>query len=268
MAGVSPQVISASRRTDMVGWYPDILADRIESIGPAGIHTLVIWTKHPSNMLDHPRLRKILASLSQVYVHLTVTGLGGGKLEPCVPHSEQVLALLPGIIELCRDPRRIAWRFDPILTWKDASGVHDNIGHFQVLAPEFAGLGIRRVIASICSLYPKVRRRFQSIDGIEPVEIEGETRARIRNGLRSHAERLGLELNWCCEDGEDSARCIDGRLLSDLHPDGKPAPARKAPGQRERCGCTVSRDIGWYSQVCRSGCAYCYANPVIRQKKT
>jgi hypothetical protein len=262
------QVISASRRTDLVGWYPDVLADILESTGLERIHTLVIWTKHPANMLTHPRLRVILSSLRQIYLHLTVTGMGAGMFEPDVPHADEILPLLPEIIELCRDPRRIAWRFDPIFTWRDSSGVHDNVGCFDVLAPEFAGLGIKRVITSICSLYPKVRRRFQLMGEIEPVEVTGSERIRLRNELRMKAEALGLELKWCCEEGEDSAGCIDGVLLTSLHPDGEPAPARKATGQRKTCGCTVSRDIGWYSQVCRSGCASCYASPVIRLEKT
>jgi hypothetical protein len=76
------KIVSASRRVDLVAFYPDYMAEKIEEIGTENVHTLIIWTKNPSNMLFHSQLNRLLERLDQIYVLLTVTGLGGTPLEP------------------------------------------------------------------------------------------------------------------------------------------------------------------------------------------
>ena len=264
----APKVISASRRTDLVAWYPDWLADKLEVLGRESIHTVVIWTKNPRNMLLHDRLREALCAQDQVFVHLTITGMGGTAMEPRIPHADEILAILPDLVALCGSPERVVWRFDPILLRQDSAGAHDNLDRFDEIAPVVVSCGIRRVITSICSLYPKVLKRFRSCSDLTPIEPDSDERLGIRRFMADRARETGLELSWCCESGETSARCIDGELLTRLHPRGEGASCNKATGQRPACGCTRSLDIGWYGQLCRSGCLYCYANPVIKQKKT
>lgn len=262
----SPKVISASRRTDLVAWFPDILAEKIESITPEKVHTLVVWTKDHRNMLSHRRLRKVLESLDQVFVHLTVTGLGGTDLEPGVPVSDTILSSLAELVEFCGSPERIRWRFDPIIHWERPDGPMDNLRHFPSLAPRFRSAGIDRAITSICTIYPKVHTRFSNLSPYTPVEPDSDKRTEVRQAIETLADSEGISLSWCCEPGAEPARCIDGNLLNRLHPTGQEAPTEPATGQRPQCGCTRSLDIGWYAQLCRGGCLYCYANPVVRKK--
>ena len=42
-----PLVISASRRTDLVGCYPEALVERLHEFPSESVHSLVIWTKNP-----------------------------------------------------------------------------------------------------------------------------------------------------------------------------------------------------------------------------
>ena len=58
------------------------IAALAEGIGPDRIHTVVLWTKDPTNLLRHPALRRALSGVGQVFIHWTVTGLGGTFLEP------------------------------------------------------------------------------------------------------------------------------------------------------------------------------------------
>lgn len=266
MAADSALVVSASRRTDPVAWFPDDLAERLESIEPGRVHTVVIWTKDPRNMLNHVRLRAALCAQDQIFLHLTVTGLGGSAMEPGVPSPETILPLLPDLVEFCGDPRRIRWRFDPIVVWNSPHGRRSNLSEFKRLAPSFVGCGITSAVTSICTLYPKVTARFRNLSRFTPVEISGADRAAIRKSIGKDAERNGIDLQWCCEPGVNPARCIDGKLLTRLHPENREAPVDLAVGQRQLCGCTRSWDVGWYGQVCRGGCLYCYANPVTRQR--
>jgi len=255
------RVISASRRTDLVAHYPDLLAGRIAEAGPGAVHTLVVWTKDPANLLRHAPLRRMLADLDQIYLHWTITGLGGTFLEPRIRPPADQIALLPEIIGLLGSPRRIAWRYDPLITASRAGETLSNVdvGRFGALAEAFGRQGVARVHTSFVSLYAKVRRRAGRA-GVEIVEHPAGERAEHLRLLRGEASRQGLEVITCCEEGQPRGACIDGALLASLHPAGEPCSTRRARGQRPLCGCTESLDIGAYLR-CPSGCLYCYGSP-------
>ena len=257
-----PKVISASRRLDMVAGYPDELADTLTSrCPPEKTHTVVIWTKDPRNLFRHARLRSTLARYEQLFLHLTVTGLGATDLEPRVPPPGDVLALLPRLIELVGNPARLRVRFDPIVHILTPTGQEVcNLPYFEELAPVLAEHGLRDVTTSWMTIYQKVERRLERA-GYRARQIGREEWQQEADWMLAVAERHGLRVHGCCVEGWPRSRCIDGFLLTALHPRGLQASTRKAKGQRACCGCTESWDIGWYKK-CPLGCRYCYANPV------
>ena len=93
---------------------------------------------------------------------------------------------------------------------------------------------------------------------VEPMDYDWRQQADF---MLAHCKRQGLRLDACCVEGLPMSRCIDGPALEELHPKGERCSQAKASGQRPLCGCTASKDIGWYSQVCGGGCPYCYASP-------
>ena len=108
-------VLSASRRTDLVSCYPEALIERLKEYPPDQVHSIVLWTKSPKNMLLRGGLREILSCYRQIYVHLTVTGMGGSAFEPQIPSWQETAALLGEVLQVAASPERICWRFDPIL---------------------------------------------------------------------------------------------------------------------------------------------------------
>jgi len=254
-------VLSASRRTELLGHYPDLFATRLEEIGPNRVHSIVVWTKDPSNLLHHARLRAALSQVGQVFLHWTVTGLGGSFLEPCVPPPDAQLALLDPVVAFVGDPRRIHWRYDPLIsvTRGDARLTNLDVDLFRSLADAFSRAGIPAVHTSFVTPYRKVTRRLTAA-GIELEEQSADAQTRFLHELAAVAAEAGLELITCSQPGFPRRRCVDGELLTSLHPTGEPCRTDRARGQRELCGCTASLDIGRYLP-CPNRCLYCYAHP-------
>ena len=255
------KVISASRRTELAAHYPDYLAQRLQEIGPENVHTVVVWTKDPANVLCHGALREALAGVGQVFVHWTITGLGGSFLEPNVPPPADQLALLEDIISHVGDRQRVQWRYDPLISARQGGERVGNVDldTFRSLAGPIARAGVAIVRTSFATMYRKVRRRLARA-GIEVEEYDGEFRREFIGELGAAAAEFGMELLTCCEPGFPMQRCIDGELLTRLHPTNEPCRTERARGQRELCGCTASLDVGHYLP-CPNRCLYCYAHP-------
>ena len=276
-------VISASRRSDLVAFFPDWLAAALRErharvLGPRGrvvdvdlnprsVHTLVLWSKDFGNLLrNRARLKDLLAAHDQLYFHFTVTGLGGTPLEPGAPSPDEGLAQLAPLVAVAGRPERVSLRFDPVVFWREGGAVRSNLAFFKRAAEAAAGCGVRDIRMSFAQWYPKARKRAASrgFDLVDPPHEEKRDRVAA---LAAEAGERGLSL-WACTqpflagvEGVRPSACIDGPLLGRLHPAGEPASRRKDLGQRPGCRCTESRDIGSYTQACPHGCVYCYANP-------
>lgn len=257
-----PIVLSASRRTDLVACYPDYLVERLAEWPPEKVHTVVIWTKDPANMIRPGPLCECLRQYDQLYVHLTITGLGHTLLEPRIPPCQEVAARVPDLVALAGSPERISWRFDPLVRATGHGQTFDNSGKFPEIAAALQPSGIRTCRTSFVEPYRKVERRMRA-QGFQLQVHTPEERRHLGGELTARAAGFGMHLHFCAMEGFPRSRCIDGDLLTRLHPSGRACSTRKARGQRTLCGCTESRDIGWYSQTCPNGCLYCYAEPQI-----
>lgn len=257
--GCPKVVVSISRRTEPyfhAGRLGELLAARYP---PEKVHTVVIWTKYPDTVLV--KLRPVLKNYSQVYVHLTITGLGGTPIEPLVPPPEEVLAQIPALIDFLGDPRRLHVRPDPLVVLKRGREVLANTEAAAHIIARAASLGVKHFSTSFIELYPKVRRRLAKA-GWGAVDLSPTEREWIFRELSLVAREHGAVLYACCVPEMPSSRCIDGELLTALHPLGEACRLDKAKGQRRLCGCTHAVDLGWYSMTCPAGCLYCYASGI------
>ena len=255
------KVISASRRVDMVAGTPEKLAHMLEEkCPPERVHTLVLWTKNADNILHHPELHSQLKKYDQLFLHYTITGMGGTMLEPFVPSLSYSLSLLSELIDFFKSPLRIRIRFDPIVHFWIQNGQEIcNLDYFPELAHEISKYGIRGVSTSWAHIYPKVKSRLLK-KNIRPKKINKSQKLKEFAWMREVALEKKLELHVCCDNVFPESRCIDGTLYNTLHPRGYKASENRATSQRRECGCTESWDIGWYN-TCVHGCVYCYGNP-------
>lgn len=266
MQSTQLKVISASRRIDMLGFFPEKFIEILESrCLPLQTHSIVIWSKDPRNLLRHAQLKRLLEKYSHLFLHLTISGMGESFLEPNIPCLDETLSILPDIVNFLQDPRRLRIRFDPIVHMKLPDGsIYSNLNHFEKVTTAAKNIGVPAVTLSWMESYPKVVKRLRK-HRIEPIQISDEQWQSDCQLIAQQAKIIGIEVLGCCVSGMAGSQCIDGQLLTELHPSHLPASQQKAKGQRPLCGCTESWDIGWYN-FCPGGCLYCYARPVESEK--
>jgi len=238
-------------------------------LSPEAVHTIVLWSKNFSNLIeDKYGLGTALQKYDQLYLHFTITGLGGTFIEKGVPSPLAALTQLVSLIDIVGTPNRISVRFDPVVYWKEGEEVRTNLSSFEKLAPELAALGIKNIRFSLAQWYGKAVRRAARY-GFNYVDPSEEEKKKAARSLSQEAKNWKLRLYACSQDflskilGIQPSSCVDGKLLSRLHPSQEEVSAKKDRSQRAECRCTESVDIGSYTQSCPHSCLYCYANPRI-----
>jgi hypothetical protein len=272
-------ILSASRMTDMPAWYPKQIIDQVKERLKKGhgIHTLVLWTKHPEALLKNP-LHDFLLHLKkhhiQLYIQLTMTGMGQKKFgkqknnkdfipEPSAPLFEDSLSCLSELISLTENPLRIRLRIDPVIRIRDSNGdIYSNLPLFETILSKSSKKGIRDVSFSFldAGVHKKVDARFKKI-GCEILSPTMAEREKFKTWANKLEDKYQVRIHACCVEGFPESKCIDGELLQKLHDLHLPAN-QKQPRSRPTCGCTYSVDIGgWPPKICPTGCFYCYARP-------
>lgn len=279
------KVISASRRTDLVAFFPEWFSSALKEesarifgpsgrtytadLNPANVHTVVLWSKNFSNLINNAfSLKDILQKYDQLYLHFTITGLGGTFIEKEVPPPSQALLQLEPLIKVVGKPERISLRFDPVVYWKEEGRLKTNLRFFEKLAPHLQSRGIKDVRFSFAQWYRKAKRRAAKYDFsyVDPSLREKKEATEL---LVQTARQYGLRLYSCSQNflaevpAVSPSACIDGHLLHLLHPHKEPVSLKKDTSQRQECRCTESVDIGSYTQFCPHACLYCYANPRV-----
>ncbi|MEI6972380.1 MAG: DUF1848 domain-containing protein [bacterium] len=272
-------IISASRRTDIPAFYADWFMNRVRagfcmvrnprnpkqttwvSLGPADVDAVVFWSKNPEPMLRH--LHELDTMRFHYYFLFTINDYPV-SLEPHVPP-------LAGRLATFRDlagrigKGRVVWRYDPVIL----SACLDAASHrraFDKIARSLEGY-TQRVTISIVDLYSGTRRRLAAVERLTGDRFVRDPFSLPRledlvRGLSSIAADRGMDIQSCAEDdrlsrfGINPGKCVDDGLVSSEC--GITVSSAKDRGQREKCGCVRSRDIG-ANDSCVHGCEYCYA---------
>ncbi len=266
-----PQVISASRRTDIPGFYSEWLVNRLKagfvyvqqpyngkmtrvSLNPEDVSLLFFWSKNYAPLLH--RLETIERTTKNLFFHFTITA--NRELEFHAPDFRDAIR---DYIHIARrySPDHIIWRYDPVcITDKLSYEAHEE--RFVRCAELLKGHASRCII-SFAQPYKRALQNFRKHTDHRMTEPAPGQQQQYSRRLAARAAEFGITLYACCNDHLLSdciqkASCIDGKYLSTLFHapiDSRPAATRK------ECGCTKSADIGAYD-TCAHGCVYCYAN--------
>lgn len=283
-------VISASRRTDIPAFYMEWFMSRIlegcfevqnpfsgltthVSAGVEEVHTIFFISKNFGPFLNKSYGRKLKELGYNLYFNFTLNS-EDRFLEPGVPPLNERLIQIRRLAEQF-GPDTISWRFDPICFYRNSQGKFgNNLGQFEKIAENIAGVKIKRCITSFMDPYKKIERRCRGLNGFEFLYPSLEEQLDIIIKIETTLQSLGIELFTCCEQelidnlppysNIRPSSCVPNDLLKELFGGSLSVASDKGQRKMQGCGCKVSKDIGSYQQhPCRHGCLYCYANPKI-----
>lgn len=263
-------IISASRRTDIPGFYSEWFFNRIKEkyvwvpnpyntkmisridLSPAVVDCIVFWTKNPAPMLD--RLDELQDY--KYYFQFTLNPYGEdieNRMPPLQKRIENFQRLADKI-----GKERVVWRYDPLLT----NPKYDVSFHKEA----FAGIAYAlrnhtdRCMLGFIDHYQHIRKEVSKLD-ISPLKEE-EIEELAVSFKQTVDQYPSLRLTTCTKKvdlapvGISSGMCIDKELIEKII--GCPIAAKKDKNQRNICNCIESIDIGTY-ESCLNGCVYCYA---------
>ncbi len=283
-------ILSASRRTDIPGWYTAWFLSRIEkgyfivtnpfngqsrriNSTPKDIHTIVFWSKNYGPFLDLDAHKILTRKGFHLFFNFTIN-TPVKTLEPSLPDLAE---RLDQARRIARDlsPAQIAWRFDPICFYEKDGRMFNNLEAFEYIAGQLSQIDIKHCITSFYDPYKKVAARIKRmaepgrpmLKFIEP-GMAGKTD--IIRSMAQVLKPLGMDLFLCCEKElmetaglqayASHNSCINGLLYKSLF--GGNPETRGDYGQRRKkgCQCTKSFDIGSYEDhPCFHNCLFCYA---------
>ena len=262
-------IINTGGRTDTVQYFSDWLLKRFAEgyvlsrnplfpnkvtrweLNPEVVDCVVFCSKNYRPIL--PRIREITDRF-HTYCFYTITAYGR-DVEPGVPgidESMETLAELASIV----GPRRVAWRYDPVLLTKTYT-IECHKDTFARMAARLAP-HIDRCIFSFVEMYRKVELNMPEI-----IPLNDDYRNELAESLGATAARYGIPIRTCGTDVDYTRFGIrsSGCMTLDILGRANDLTFRKLKhnGIRAGCHCIETHDIGAYD-TCLNGCKYCYAN--------
>lgn len=295
----TPVIVSASRSTDIPAFYADWFIERWKAgyvkwknpfngtflyISFRKTRAVVFWTKNPKPMFKH--LDFLDEHIKNYYFQFTLNDYCGEKFEGKVPRLEDRIDTFKELSSRI-GKERVVWRFDPLLLTNEIS-VLELLGKIENIGNQLYKYTSKLVFSfADISIYKKVESNLKKED-IGYIEFSPDAMIEFTRGLNKLNDKWKLELATCAEKfdlnkyGIIHNKCVDDDLMIKLFHHDKELmrflgvefieptlfePTKsiektkklKDKGQREDCGCIMSKDIGEYN-TCPHECVYCYAN--------
>jgi DNA repair photolyase len=295
----APVIVSASRSTDIPAFYADWFVNRWQKgyvrwknpfnglysyVSFQNTRAVVFWSKNPRPMLKH--IGFLDDNIKNYYFQFSINDYREEGFEKNVPNLEKRIDTFKILSEKI-GREKVIWRFDPLLLtdkidvpelFERVKNIGDQLqNHTNKLVFSYADI---KVYSKVAANLKKERVPYR--------EFSSESMIEFAKGLQKLNKTWGFELATCAEIvplekyGIQHNKCIDDDLLIRLFShDAKlmdflgvefvqlglfgasqevvKQRNLKDKGQRELCGCIVSKDIGQYN-TCPHECIYCYAN--------
>ena len=308
-----PEIVSASRSTDIPAFYADWFFHRLKVgysawtnpfngtksyVSYKNTRFIVFWSKNPKPLLGH--LDELKDRNIGCYLQYTLNDYEKEGLEKGVPPLEERIDTFKRLVDKM-GKGRVIWRFDPMIL-TDQIGLDDLLRKVENIGDRLQGHTEKLVFSyADIATYKKVRSNLEK-SRINYREWTGPQMEEFAQGLSELNRKWHYQLATCGEKidieryGIQHNRCVDDDLMIRFaHRDKalmdflgveiktvesslfgtEPVPAgairlsetqyalkkrdNRDKGQRQFCGCILSKDIGEYNTGPHL-CEYCYAN--------
>ena len=309
-----PEIVSASRSTDIPAFYADWFFHRLKVgysawtnpfngvkgyVSYKNTRFIVFWSKNPRPLLSH--LDYLKERNIGCYIQYTLNDYEKEGLERGVPTLSERIDTFKQLVDKL-GKGRVIWRFDPLVL-TDTISIDALLSKIEHIGDQLQGYTEKLVFsyADILS-YRKVKANLEKSnipyhEWTEPQMLEfAERLAKLNKkwrytlatcGEKVDLQQFGVEHNHCVDDALIIRFAYEDKKLMDflkvkIHPipssdlfgNTEPLPSdtiilpnntyathgdNRDKGQRQFCGCIVSKDIGEYN-TCPHLCEYCYAN--------
>ncbi len=295
----APVIISASRATDIPTFYGDWFINRWEAgylkwtnpfngkplyVSFANTRLVVFWTKNPRPMFKY--LDYLDENIPNYYFQYSLNDYDKEGYEAKVPSVENRIKTFQELSNRL-GKKRVVWRYDPLIL-TDTIDVDELLRRVKNIGDQLKDYTEKLVFSfADIATYRKVQNNLNK-EQVPYVEFTPETMEAFAKGISEINKEWGLEIGTCSEKidldkyGIVHNKCIDDDLMIELFSEDKELmdflgveieePSLfeaerkitkkrnlKDKGQREDCGCVMSKDIGQYN-TCPHECNYCYAN--------
>lgn len=259
-------------------------------------HFIVFWSKNPrplitSGLLDYLEERHI-----HCYVQYSLNNYEAEGLESGIPSLDYRLETFDMLVQKL-GVGSVIWRFDPLIMTDKISG--NTLLHRLANIAEQLKRKTDKLVFSFADIfsYKRVKRNLEN-DNIHYKDWTEEQMKMFASKLAEYNQEWRFRLATCAEKidlkpyGIEHNKCIDDDLIiriayndavlmNFLGVDIRPKALTlqndentfdlgngfcavktkdlKDHGQRQFCGCIISKDIGQYN-TCAHKCEYCYAN--------
>lgn len=215
---------------------------------------LIITKRLTAQFID-----KLIENKEKIILHLTVTGMGGTKIEPFVPTKEVMYEHTKALIEKGFPVEQIVLRVDPIVPTE--KGVETALSVINL----FKDTGIKRLRISFLDMYEHVKERF--IENNVPLPYETfhadyYTRLDAFNEILKVCMEYNMELEICGEPPVDGFKTIPCLSQKDVDILGLTDKITLVGNKevRKNCECAQNKTelIKDKPKQCGHRCLYCF----------
>lgn len=295
----APVIVSASRSTDIPAFYADWFVNRWEKgyvrwknpfngvysyASFVNTRAVVFWSKYPKPMLKH--IDYLNKNIKNYYFQYSLNDYENEGYEGNVPPLKNRIETFKTLSEKI-GKNKVIWRFDPLLL-TDTINVEELLNRVKNIGDQLKEF-TEKLVFSYADIreYTKVANNLRK-EHIPYREFSPGNMTEFAQGLQELNKSWNFKLGTCAEKiplekyGIEHNKCIDDDLMIQLFSHDKKLmdflgvefieadlfsqesgvkkkKNLKDKGQRELCGCIISKDIGQYN-TCPHECIYCYAN--------
>jgi DNA repair photolyase len=267
-------------------WKNPFNSKQISKVLTDRVRVVIFWSKFPLPIFD--KLKFLDEIGVNYYFQFTLNDYEKEGIEMGIPPLEKRIETFIDLSEKI-GKGRVVWRFDPLILLPGI-GIEELINRIDSIGKRISNYTDRLTISFVDILnYGKVKKRlkrkFQNFD-VGTFEIDDNKQKELAFELCKlcnmwKKENPNFQIFTCGEStklekyGIMKGKCIDDELMIREFSDDKElmkyfgvveelsgrlvaTKNLKHRGQRKRCNCVTSKDIGKYGS-CKSECIYCYA---------